>query len=263
MPKEHKIRISVVINTLNEEKVIRDCIEAIKNDADEIVVVDMHSEDRTLEICREYTQNIYFHEPLGCVEPARNFAISKASHDWILRLDADERVPPKLIPKLKEIATTEDDLGAVFVPFKHYFFGKRVMHCGYENAPVIMFFRKENVTYHPQIHKTPEIRGKTITLPPDDDLCVKHFSHRTISDFLVKADRYSTFEAEALRQKGTSFRKRMLLLAPFREFFKRYWKKKGYKDGSHGFIVCLLLAYYHLLIHCKLWEFEKDERQAS
>src|SRR3989337_4151360 len=94
-------RISVVINTLNEEKNLPRAIASIKGLADEIIVVDMQSDDNTKEVAEKLGALVYDHKRTGYVEPARNFAISKASGDWVLVLDADEEVPPKLREKLR------------------------------------------------------------------------------------------------------------------------------------------------------------------
>lgn len=122
-------KISVLINTYNEERNIRNCLESVKW-ADEIVIVDMYSEDKTTTIAREYTDKIYFFERMGYVEPARQFVLEKASNDWILLLDADEMVPKKLRDKLLDIA--KNDLGdVIYIPRKNYFFGYLMKGTGF------------------------------------------------------------------------------------------------------------------------------------
>src|SRR6476660_4039447 len=99
-------KISVVINTLNEEKYLRVCLASIKDLADEIVVVDMESEDDSVKIAKEFGGQVYSHKRLSYVEPARNFAIKKATGDWILLLDPDEEAPSDLKKKLRNLIET-------------------------------------------------------------------------------------------------------------------------------------------------------------
>ncbi|PYU89881.1 MAG: glycosyltransferase family 2 protein, partial [Acidobacteria bacterium] len=112
-------RISVVVNTLNEEKNLPYALRSVRSWVDEIVVVDMHSQDRTVEIAREYGAKVYSHEPMGFVEPARAFAVAQAGGDWILILDADEVVPLLLSRRLREIAR-RDEADVVTLPRLNY-----------------------------------------------------------------------------------------------------------------------------------------------
>lgn len=134
--------ISVLIHTFNEERNIRNCLETVKW-ADEIIIVDMYSDDKTVEIAKEYTDKIYFFERVGYVEPARQFALEKSTHEWILVVDADELVPLKLKNKLFEIM--EKDLAdVVFIPRNNYFFGRLMQGTGWGLYRIISqdFLRK-------------------------------------------------------------------------------------------------------------------------
>src|SRR5579883_1198418 len=115
-------RISAVINTLNEEKNLPFALQSVCTWVDEIVVVDMHSTDRTLEIAREFGARIFLHEPMGFAEPARAFALARATGDWILLLDADEVVPFSLSRRLLSIAANNES-DAVLIPWLNYVFG--------------------------------------------------------------------------------------------------------------------------------------------
>src|SRR5689334_15403747 len=108
------MKISAVINTLNEEKNIANCLKS-HNWVDEIIVVDMDSDDKTKELCYKYTKNVFNHKRTGYVEPARNFAIKQATGDWIFIIDADERCPKQLAAKLYEVSS-EDRYNFVRVP---------------------------------------------------------------------------------------------------------------------------------------------------
>jgi len=124
-----KLPVSVLVHTLNEEKNIRNCLETVKW-ADEIIIVDMYSDDKTTEIASEYTDKIFYHERMGYADPARQFGLEKASNEWILILDADELVPLKLKKRLETII--EEDLGDIIsIPRNNYFFGKVMRHTGW------------------------------------------------------------------------------------------------------------------------------------
>lgn len=120
-------KISVVINTLNEEKNIALAIKSVREFADEVVVVDMHSEDKTCEVAESLGAKVFTFERKSYVEPARNFAISKASGDWVFILDADERATPQLLAKLKKIVK-ENQYDFVNIPRKNLIFGKWIRH---------------------------------------------------------------------------------------------------------------------------------------
>jgi len=158
-------RISVVINTLNEEKNLPRAIASIKGLADEIIVVDMQSDDRTKEVAEGLGALVYDHKRTGYVEPARNFAIAKAVGPWVLVLDADEEIPPKLAKKLRVFAQKE---GADFyrIPRKNIVFGSWLRHSRWWPDYNIRFFKKGKVTWNEVIHSVPMTSGKGIDLQP-------------------------------------------------------------------------------------------------
>jgi len=135
-----KIKISAVINTRNESENIFDCLNSLKF-CDEIVVVDMESTDNTKEIAKQFTDKVFDHPMVGYVEPARNFAISKAIGDWILVIDADERIPKTLAIKLEEIAE-KNEIDYVRIPRQNLIFGQWVRHSRWWPDFNIRFFKK-------------------------------------------------------------------------------------------------------------------------
>ena len=158
-----KFSISVVINTYNEEKNIRYCLESVKW-ADEIIIVDMYSTDKTIEIAKKYTDKIYFHERVGYAEPARQFAVELASNNWIFVIDADEIVTKPLRDKIIEIVES-NNYDVVYVPRINYIFGKPINKNMFLN-PYIMskgsliprLFKKGYVHFNSKIHDFCEIQ---------------------------------------------------------------------------------------------------------
>src|SRR6266498_5902614 len=133
-------KISVVVTVFNGEKTLNACLESVKW-ADEIIVVDDGSTDGTISIAKKHTDKIYHHKSQGFVEPARNFAISKTTGDWILVLDADEQVPQSLAEKLQELAG-QSETECVNLPRKNIIFNKWIQHTGWWPDYNIRFFKK-------------------------------------------------------------------------------------------------------------------------
>lgn len=251
-----KATISVVINTLNEEKNLRRCLESVSW-ADEIVIVDMHSEDDTVTIAKKYTKRIYSHERTGYVEPARNYAISKATGDWILLIDADEEVSTILAERLQKIASTPSDIAYVAIPRKNIIFGQWIKHTGWWPDHLIRFFKKGSVTWKETIHSVPETTGQGLLLEEKDEAII-HYNYDSVKLFLQKTVlSYAPAEAENLLKKGYVFRHIDIIRFPFQEFLSRYFAREGYKDGFHGLMLSLLMSFYHLVVFAYLWEAQK------
>ncbi len=164
--------ISAVVNTLNEERHIEACLESLSW-VDEIVVVDMQSFDRTVELARRFTDRIYFHEQVGYVEPARNFAIGQATGSWVLVLDADERVPALLAKRLRDIAEQDAPYAAVLIPRKNHFCGLWLTDPNSFPDHQTRFFRKNDVTWSDVIHSQPEVRGEVMVMEPDPAIALE------------------------------------------------------------------------------------------
>src|SRR3989344_6147563 len=154
--------ISVVINTLNEEENLPRAISSVKGLADEIVVVDMHSEDATGDIAKKAGAKVFLHERTGYVEPARNFAISKTTGDWIFILDADEEIPDTLANRLRDISDNMHQIDFVEIPRKNIIFGKWMKESMWWPDYHIRFFKKGSVSWNEKIHSKPETKGSGI-----------------------------------------------------------------------------------------------------
>src|SRR3989344_1582000 len=170
--------ISVVINTLNEEGSIKRALESLSW-ADEVVIIDDGSTDATLEILRNTKMKdervkIFHHKSGGYVEPARNFAISKASGDWILILDADEEIPETLAVRLKNVTTEMQQINYVEIPRKNIIFGKWMKASMWWPDYQIRFFKKGVVTWRNEIHSKPGVTGEGIKLDDEERWAIVH-----------------------------------------------------------------------------------------
>lgn len=254
-------KITAVIHTLNEEDNIRSCLESVKW-VDEIVIIDMYSYDKTVDICREYTERVYFYEQVGFADPARNFGLSKASGDWILSIDADERVPPKLAENLRTLSVKGNEFDAVNIPLIHNMFGKWIDHT-FGTTHVVRFFKRGVVHYSGRIHSVhlaSDVKGTIYQLPWEREIAIRHFPFKDISQFIFKVKRYAPIEARTLYESKINFKWHNLFIPPLKEFRRRYLKGRGYKDGVYGLTLSLLMAFYRLSIYAKLWGLERFER---
>lgn len=245
--------ISVVINTLNNEEEISRAITSVKNLAEEIIVCDMESSDKTSEIAKEMGAKVYSHKKEKYVELVRNFLISKATGDWILILDPDEEVPSKLSSKLKEIAK-KPEADYYRISRKNIIFGKWIKHANWWPDYNIRFFKKGFVSWNEVIHSVPMTQGKGIDLPEKEEYSIVHNNYRNISSYLEKMLRYTDAQRDNLLKGGYVFSWKDLIKKPFNEFLSRFFESEGYKDGIHGLAISLLQAFSELILYLKVWE---------
>ncbi|MBI4058844.1 glycosyltransferase family 2 protein [Candidatus Microgenomates bacterium] len=250
--------ISVVINTWNEEKNLPRAIASIKNLASEIIVVDMESNDDTKEIAKKLGAKVFNHKYIGYVEPARNFALSKATGDWILILDADEEIPDRLAKKLQSISQ-DSEADFYRLPRKNIIFGQWIRHARWWPDYNIRFFKKDQVLWSELIHSVPETHGIGQDLPDEEPLAIVHHNYQSISQYLARLDRYTTVQAKLKIEDGYKFNWRDLIAKPSGEFVSRFLAGEGYKDGVHGLAVCLLQSFSELVLYLKIWELAKFE----
>lgn len=250
-------KISVVINTRNEEKNLPRALTSLKNFADEIIVVDMHSNDRTVDIAKKHKAKVFHHKEIGYVEPARNFAISKATGDWILILDADEELPPTLASKLKKIASSSKSYDFYRLPRKNIIFNKWIKHSRWWPDYNIRFFKKGKVSWNELIHSVPVTEGKGYDLEEKDSYAIVHYNYNSISQFIDRMNRYTDVQAANLHKEGYKFNWQDLFNKPLGEFLSRFFAGEGYKDGVHGLALSLLQFVSEVVLYLKVWELEK------
>lgn len=254
------MKISVVINALNAQNSIEAALKS-SSWADEIVVVDDGSTDKTIEIAKKYTKNIYHHKSVGFVEPARNLAISKATGEWVFILDTDEEIPYTLADKLKEIVNSVEQIDYVEIPRKNIIFGKWMKASFWWPDNHIRFFKKGKVVWSDRIHSKPQVSGSGITLPAEEDYAITHYNYQSVPQFLDRMNRYSTIQSKELFKDGYQFKWTDLIQKPLAEFLTRFFANRGYKDGLHGLALSLLQAFSFLVVYLKVWEVEKFNQQ--
>jgi len=253
-------KISVVINTLNEEKNLPRALSSVKGFADEIIVVDMKSDDKTVEIAKKAGAKVYQHKRENYVEPARNYAIEKAKGGWILILDADEELPKSLLKKLKKIIK-KPAANYYRLPRKNIVFGKWIKHSRWWPDYNIRFFQKGFVSWSEVIHSVPTTQGKGLDLPDKENLAILHHNYSSINQYLERMNRYTSIQAKTLMENEYKFDWRDLIAKPASEFLGRYFTGQGYKDGVHGIALAGLQAFSEFVTYLKVWEANKFEKQ--
>ncbi len=254
-------KISVVINTLNEEKNVEDAIKSVKW-ADEIVVCDMHSEDKTVETAKKLGAKIVFHRKEEYVELARNFAISKASNEWVLILDPDEEITEPLAKRLQMITDKMGQIDYVRIPRKNIIFGKWMRGAMWLPDLNVRFFKKGSVEWTTQIHRPPKTKGEGMDLPLEEGVAIIHHNYQSIWQFIERMNRYTQAEAKELKKQGYKFKWQDLLYKPLNEFLSRFFANKGYQDGLHGLALSLLQGFSFLIVYLKVWENSSFEEAA-
>ena len=248
-------KISVVINTLNEESNIERVIKSVSW-ADEILICDMYSDDKTVEISKKMGARVIYHKRVSYVEPARNFAVSKSSNEWILVLDPDEEVTESLKVRLLEVSSKMKQIDYVRIPRKNLIFGRWMKASMWWPDLNIRFFKKGTVEWSNKIHRPPKTAGEGIDLESDEKWAIVHYHYASLTEYIERMIRYTKIQAEELEQEGYHFDWKDLIQKPLGEFLGRFFANRGFEDGLHGFVLSLLQAFSHLLIYLRLWEKE-------
>ncbi|MDA8101143.1 MAG: glycosyltransferase family 2 protein [Nitrospiraceae bacterium] len=251
--------ISVVINTLNEEAHIAECIRSIRHLAGEIVVCDMHSDDRTREIAAELGARVILHERRGYVEPARHYAISQARREWVLVLDADERMTEKLGRRLQEIAK-EGKYDVVIFWSLFWYFGGWVRHGGFFSGLWPRFFRKSVYLqrYRPgeeKVHQNfSSVKQHPNRIKLSKEYYLLHLAYPDIEKYIVKTvGKYARIEAENRVSEGERFHLCGMLGDPAKEFLLRYVILQGFRDGVRGLVLSVLYAGFRFSMWANMW----------
>jgi len=247
--------ISAVINVRNEAENLEKCLRSLRNFADEIIVVDMQSSDGSADIAKKYGAKLFSYRPMKYVEPARNFALSKATGKWVILLDPDEYLGLTLKKELLRISL-RSDVDFVKIPRKNIILGKWFHHSNWWPDYIIRFFRRGHVDWNKAIHSQPTTKGNGINLLDSEKLAIRHNNYTTISQFVTRALRYSSVQAEELHKNEYKLKTSDFLLRPVQEFNSRFYAAQGYKDGLHGLAFSILQAFAIALIYIRLWEIE-------
>src|SRR5574341_907925 len=258
MSDMHKITAAII--TLNEEKRIERCLRSL-DWVDEIVVIDSFSADRTVEICRRYTDKVYQHAWPNNYSEQKSRAHQYAANDWILFIDADEVVTRALRDEIMDLFQKGPAADAFGIPRREYFGGRWIKAGGWYPQHKTILYRKSMGEWVNPIHEKFEIRGNRGYLKNP----ILHDGYGNFKTFMDKFNLYSSIEAERTFREGrrTRFSLVKALFTPIERFYGRFIRHQGYKDGIHGFYMAAVIAFNYFLQELKFYErlYEKRSRE--
>lgn len=258
--------VSVSVLTYNEEKNIRACLESVRDFANELIVLDSGSTDRTIDIVRESGARVEY-RAFDNYPNQRNAALELARGDWIFFVDADERATPALGHEIREriamsqelnsspTAARRSPLAGFWVPRRNFIFGKEIRHTGWSPDYQPRVLRKGRARFDParHVHELVLWDGETGYLREP----LIHYNYDTLAQFRAKQIVYTRYEARVWFEEGKRARWRGFIGQPLREFFRRYISLEGWRDGGHGLLLSALMAYYAFVRQKSLWEFAR------
>ena len=232
-------KLSVIITTFNEAHNIEAVLETVKW-ADEIIVVDSYSTDDTLELAAAYTSKLLKRKYKGPADQ-KNWAIPQASHEWILLLDADERITPNLQKEIQSWLNRDIPFDAFLIGRQNFFMGKKVKYSGWQGDAVVRFFHRDRCRYNDkQVHE--EIDTNQISVGRLKHK-MEHYTFKDSGHFLEKMERYARWSAKDHFDKTPSVTWFHLFLKPFSRFLKHFFWQRGFLDGKVGFIISVIMAW--------------------
>jgi glycosyltransferase involved in cell wall biosynthesis len=248
--------LSAIVPTLNEERNIADCLATL-GFADEILVVDSGSTDRTREIAAAVPRvRVVEHEYLGN-GPQCNWAMDRASHPWVLIVDADERVPPELAREIEEVLSREGGPEVFYLRRENWFLGSPVRHSGWGSDRLVRFLKRGAARYpERRVHSDIDPAGPAPTLRA----ALRHETAASFAAYLEKVHRYAEWGAADLHNAGRRAGLLSVALRPAWRFIRTYVVQAGFLDGGAGLTVCGLQAYGTFLKWARLWEWRRLEK---
>lgn len=252
--------LSVCIIALNEEERLPRCLQAL-HFAEEIIIVDGGSIDRTIEVAKQTAPSAQISgRKFDDFVSQKNYAISLAAHEWILVVDADEVVTPELQLEIQSIVSGSPAESGFKVPRMTHYLGRWIRHCGWYPDYNIRLFRNGLARFEGgTVHERPQVQGSIGVLRCH----LQHFSYRSISDHLGRIDRYSTLIADDKFRKGDKSSPLWAIYKSISKFLLVYFWKAGFLDGHAGLVVAVLGGYYNFLKYIKLWEIRKGLRKSN
>lgn len=250
------IKLSIAIITFNEERNIERCLKSVVPVADEIVVVDSLSTDKTKEICEKYPVKFISNPFPGHVEQ-KNFAASKCSNDYVLSLDADEALSPELLKSIDEVKANWDADGYSFNRATH-FCGQFIKRCGWYPDPSLRLWdRRKGAWGGDNPHDRYILQPNTVRKHLKGNLL--HYSYHSLEDHVIQSNKFSTISARSKFNKGKRSSLFKIWLNPKFRFFRDYILKRGFLDGFNGYLVCKNNAHEVFLKYSKLYQLQQKK----
>ena len=247
-------KLTAIIPTYNEEHNIEDVIKSVSF-ADEIMIVDSFSTDKTIEIAKQFTDFIIQRKYENSASQ-KNWAIPQANFDWILLVDADERVTTELRDEINHVLKNEPKYDAYWIRRDNFFMGKKIRFSGWQGDSVIRLFIRDGCRYQNKlVHSEIETKGKIGRLKNK----FNHYTYSNLTRFMEKKDYYTTWGAYDRVEKIKKITFYHLLVKPGFRFLMHYIFKLGFLDGRVGFIISIISAYEVFMRSLKIWRIQNGE----
>ena len=242
--------LTVTVITKNEADAIADALKSVSW-ADELIVIDAESTDETVAIARRFTDRVYVRPWNGYIDQ-KNHAASLASHDWILSLDADERVPPALAAEIRTLLDGDPPAAGYRIPRVSFYFGRWMRTTDmYPDYQLRLYDRRKASWAGQYVHESVHVNEGGIGYLRAD---LQHHPYRDLSEHLIRMDRYTTLAAKQMYEAGRRASVGDLLIHPPLAFLRNYVLKGGFRDGKSGLVISVVNSYYVFLKFAKLWE---------
>ncbi|OQA82540.1 MAG: putative glycosyl transferase [Microgenomates group bacterium ADurb.Bin238] len=278
MPKS--ATLSIALATYNEQDNIVDCLKSLKGIATEVIVVDGSSTDQTRQLAKKHGAKVYKTTNKPIFHINKNLAIKKCKGDWILQLDADERLTPELKEEIAQVLSgsyfgytdwrssqkyqADTPPVAYWLKRRNYFLGHYFTKSGQYPDPVIRLFKRGFATLPAKsVHEQMKVNGPLAWLKSDLD----HFATPTFSRYIQRENRYSSLTAQELKDGGVTINPfsfiNFIFIKPLSTFLAIYLRHKGFQDGFSGFVFALFSGLHHALSYIKLWELKSSKRNLN
>jgi glycosyltransferase involved in cell wall biosynthesis len=250
-------KLSVVLITFNEEDRLAEALISCKDIADEIIVVDCFSTDKTCDIAAQYGAKIVKHKFID-FGSQKNVALDQAKNDWVLNLDADERVSDLLKGEIRKFKKMEDtSADGFYLNRKTYYLNRWIKHSGWYPDRKLRLFKKSKSRWKGRIHEALILDGESSRMKGD----ILHYTYRNISDHINRLNKYSEIQAEDIVDKGKKLLYLRFLLLPPVTFIRFYIWKLGFLDGLPGFVIALVSSWATAMKYMKAIENRRTEKQ--
>lgn len=244
--------ITGLVITKDEEKNIVDCLERLSF-CDEVIVIDDYSNDRTVEIAKKTGAKVILHHLDNDFAKQRNFGLSKAKNEWVLFVDADERVSKDLSEEIIK-RTEQNDADAYILKREDTIFGKKMLHGELSSILLIRLARKNAGSWRGIIHEKWMVKGRVRKLNNTLD----HFPHQSITSFLKEINYYTDLRAKELKSQDIKVEWHSVILYPKGKFLLNYFLKLGFLDGVEGLVFAIMMSFHSFLVRAKLWQLNQE-----
>lgn len=248
------MNLTVIIPTFNEEKHIAEAIASV-DFADEILVIDSFSTDSTLEIAQRLKVKV-IQRKFDDFSSQKNYAIQQAKYEWILLIDADERVTKLLKEEIQERLSETTEFDAFWIYRTYHFMGNKIKYSGWQRDKVVRLFKGDTCQYNGKlVHEEIESTGQIGFLKNK----LEHYTYSDIDSYMAKINKYAWLQARERHSKGERFSIIKALVKPPYRFFNHYVLRAGFLDGFPGFVIAIVQSYGVFSRYLKLWLIERKQ----